>query len=237
MSSGTRTNRVMESKKEDQKKVQQIVRPDDPLSWDNAWKQNITPWDMGGVQPSLKEVMENSRIPFPRSGKVLVPGCGTGYDVFYFASLGLKAMGMDISETAVEAAYKARYKEPQNVFDNSDFVAANFFEYSNIIFPEDRFNLVYDHTFFVAIPPAKRSDWGKEMAALIKPGGYLITVVFPILPQTSTGPPYYVRPEHYDEHLQANFEKIYSKVPTKSSPSHEGLEHVVVWLRKNLSLN
>jgi hypothetical protein len=40
-------------------------------------KQNITPWDMGGVQPSLKEVMENSRIHFPRSGKVLVPGCGT----------------------------------------------------------------------------------------------------------------------------------------------------------------
>jgi hypothetical protein len=38
MSSGTtHTNQVMESKKEDQKKVQQIVKPDDPLSWDNAW--------------------------------------------------------------------------------------------------------------------------------------------------------------------------------------------------------
>lgn len=235
MSSGTlHRNEVMEAKKEDQKRVQQIVKPDDPLSWDNAWKQNITPWDMGGVQPSLKEVIETSNIPFPKSGKALVPGCGSGYDVFYFASLGLKATGMDISETAVEAAYKERNKEPQNVIDNSDFLAANFFEYSNIISPEDRFDLVYDHTFFVAIPPHKRKDWGVEMAALVKPGGYLITSCFPMLPETSTGPPYFVRPEHYDEVLQENFEKIYSKVPTRSSPSHEGLERMMVWLRKEI---
>ncbi|KAJ3535703.1 hypothetical protein NMY22_g6366 [Coprinellus aureogranulatus] len=225
MSSGT-TNDWMETTKQDQKAVQRIVEPDDPLTWDTAWKYNITPWDTAhsGVMPSLKEVMERSGIDFPRSGKALpnlIRHCPSqGYDVFDLASLGLQEVtGMDISETAVDKAYEERNKEPQNVKDHSDFLAANFFEYSNIIFPEDR--------FFVAIPPCKRNDWGLEMAALIKPGGYLICIVFPIRPPTDTGPPYFVRPEHYDEPLKANFDKVYDQVPTQSCPSHKGMEHVL----------
>lgn len=70
------------------------------------------------------------------------------------------------------------------------------------------------------------------MAELVKPGGYLITLVFPIDPPTDDGPPFYVRPEHYDEPLYPAFEKVVDRVPKTSAPTHIGRESLLIWRRK-----
>jgi len=72
-----------------------IVKSDDPLTWDLSWcehqwrsvakrvsdihnrTQGVTPWDAGAVQPSLVEVVEKSGLDLPEAGRALVPGCGT----------------------------------------------------------------------------------------------------------------------------------------------------------------
>lgn len=69
------------------------------------------------------------------------------------------------------------------------------------------------------------------MSKLIKPGGFLVAVIFPLRPRDETGPPYYVEPEHYDIVLDAGFSKVLDRVPVVSSPSHIGMEHLVVWRR------
>ena len=69
------------------------------------------------------------------------------------------------------------------------------------------------------------------MAKLIKPGGYLITLIYPILPCVDYGPPYYVRPEHYVEALGDNFEKVLDKIPAVSTENHVDRERLVVWKR------
>ena len=132
---------------------------------------------------------------------------------------------------------------------NATIQLADFFKFD---VPEYmRFDLIYDHTpvgillfltsvvshtlfifsFFVAIHPTTRKDWGTQMAKLIKPGGYLVTVIYPIIAQVDFGPPYFVRPDHYDEPLGSNFVKVLDKVPEVSSPSHAGKEHLIVWKR------
>ncbi|KAF5334818.1 hypothetical protein D9611_012965 [Ephemerocybe angulata] len=124
-----------------------------------------------------------------------------------------------------------RSKYPKEVIDNSSFLSTDFFTFTP---PNDeRFDLIVDHTFFVAIPPSLRPAWGAQMSSLLKPGGLLITLVYPILQPTDTGPPYFVRPEHYDAPLAAegHFSKIWDRKPAKSSPSHEGIEQVLVWRR------
>lgn len=86
--------------------------------------------------------------------------------------------------------------------------------------------------FFVAIHPSQRSEWGTQMAALIKQGGYLITLVFPMELKKDDGPPWYVRPEHYDVPLAGRFEKVLDKVPEKLAPGwSEGKQHLLVWKR------
>ncbi|EAU90061.1 thiol methyltransferase 1 [Coprinopsis cinerea okayama7 len=212
-------------------KMQEIFKPDDRHSWDLLWKENITPWDAGDAQPSLIELIEESGLDFARKGRALVPGCGTGYDAVYLASaLGLQTIGMDISESAVEAANRYRDSSGVQGADRAIFQKADFFTYK--VPDEERFDLIMDHTFFCAIHPSLRPEWGQRMSELIKPGGYLITICFPMIPKVETGPPYYLRPEHYDEVLKETFEKVYDKVPTKSSENHKDKERMLVWKKK-----
>lgn len=42
------------------------------------------------------------------------------------------------------------------------------------------YSICYDYTFFCAIPPALRADWGKAYAKGIRSGGVLITMMWPI---------------------------------------------------------
>lgn len=67
------------------------------------------------------------------------------------------------------------------------------------------------------------------MNALVKPGGYLITLVFPLDEETDSGPPWFVRPVHYIAPLGDGWEKVVDRVPASSSPAHVGREHLVVW--------
>lgn len=66
------------------------------------------------------------------------------------------------------------------------------------------------------------------MTKLVKPGGYLVTIIFPIDPYTEVGPPFYVRPEHYDEVLGDGWTKVVDKVPENSLESHVNRERIVV---------
>ncbi|KAG6877153.1 hypothetical protein C0992_010683 [Termitomyces sp. T32_za158] len=209
------------------RKVNGFVKDGDPLAWEDAWKAKVTPWDSGELQPPLREVIESGEVPFPRQGRALVPGCGSGYDVAFIATaLGLKTIGMDISETALA---KAKAISPTNVPPPGE-VSWELADFFKLKYPaEDKFDLVYDYTFFVAIPPVRRPEWGKQVAAITKPGGYLIALVWPIDPPSDFGPPYFVRVEHYEEVLGKEFVKVVDKVPGKSLPKHAGKERIVVW--------
>ena len=93
------------------------------------------------------------------------------------------------------------------------------------------YTLLYtrDNRFFVAIPPTRRNDWGRQMTNLVKPGGYLITLVFPIDPPQDLGPPFFVRPEHYVEPLGDAWIKVLDKIPEKSLETHINRERLLVW--------
>ncbi|KAF5369586.1 hypothetical protein D9758_002566 [Tetrapyrgos nigripes] len=226
---------MSDSNIEDRRTVQAIVN-DDPNSWETVWSQNLKPWDGGGVQPPLRDLIDSGQLDLPDNGQALVPGCGTGYDVVFLASAlrGFQVLGLDVSPTGLEAA--RRYSESQAVEDHEkrvDFQACDFFKFS---VPDDKkFDLIYDHTFFVAIPPSMRLSWGKQMQNLVKPGGYLITLVYPLGHRSEEdkpkGPPFYVEPEHYIEPLGNGWEKVIDEIPERSSPNHEGKQRLVVWKR------
>ncbi|KAG5637615.1 hypothetical protein H0H81_003949 [Sphagnurus paluster] len=228
-----------------QEKLREIVKDGNPL------QASVTPWDAGASQPALRELVESGKVPLPRSGRALVPGCGAGYDAIYIAdTLTLDTTGMDVAPTAIANANatlaSARITPP----GRASFVLGDFFTLDPKS-DEERFDLVYDYTFvsivssfdiapliylssfFVAIPPTQRPAWARQMAALVKPGGFLVTLVYPIDPPTELGPPYFVRVEHH-EALWADkgeFVKVYDEVPANSSESHVGRERIVVWKR------
>jgi len=198
--------------------------------WDEAWKASVTPWEIGEVQPAFYDLLKSDQVELPRSGRALVPGSGRAYDAICIANeLGLETWAIDVSPTAVKAAIQL---VQETAVDHGSVVirTADFFTFEPP--REEKFELIYDYTFFVAILPEKRKEWGRKISSLIKPGGYLITLIFPLVPPHDEGPPYYVKSEHYVEVLGEGWEKVLDKIPERSSESHVGKERLVVWRRE-----
>ncbi len=110
--------------------------------------------------------------------------------------------------------------------DNCTFINADFFKLTG------SYDLVYDYTFLCAIPPHWRADWSSQMAALIVPGGVLVTLIFPIVPGMEGGPPFEMSVELVSSLLLDNFELISMEKPHASHPGREGKEMIALWRRK-----
>ncbi|KAF5385586.1 hypothetical protein D9757_006776 [Collybiopsis confluens] len=218
---------------------------EDPQSWDVAWKTKVTPWDSGEIQPPLRDVIQSGEVTFPKGGRALVPGCGRVECSIAAKGLrcnlsrlcsGHEAVGLDASTTAFDAANELRSTsgvDPE-LLSKIHFENTDFFSYK---VPEDKkFDLIYDFTFFVAIPPSKRSLWGSQMNALIKPEGYLITLMFPQVAEPySTGPPFWTNLASYEEVLGDGWEIVLNKVPDDAilNEHHRGgKDRMVVRRRK-----
>lgn len=150
-----------------------------------------------------------------RRKKVLIPGCGRGYEVVMLALHGFDAYGLDISETAISEAKKYSSEELQNPHDynfgpnnpsqtiastvgNVSFFNQNFFEKG---WEKDmKFDIIYDYTFLCALHPSMRSQWAEKMSELLnKEGGILVCLEFPMYKELSVpGPPWGLNGVHWD---------------------------------------
>ena len=70
------------------------------MDWNRRYIEGDTPWDKGDAHPALGVALAQSAL----SGRVLVPGCGTGHDVRALAGQGLEVTGLDIAPLALEKA-------------------------------------------------------------------------------------------------------------------------------------
>ncbi|EPS63916.1 hypothetical protein M569_10868, partial [Genlisea aurea] len=172
-------------------KFQQVFRSETNGYWDRCWEEGLTPWDLGSPTPLLLQLHNTGSLP---TGRALVPGCGSGYDVEAIACPERHAIGLEISDSAIKKA-----KELHSLSRHAahfDFIKADFFSWS----PTELFDLIFDYTFFCAIRPESRSLWGVKMSELLKPGGELITLIYPI-DEHEGGPPYKVSVADYEEVL------------------------------------
>ncbi|GJJ71999.1 methyl halide transferase [Entomortierella parvispora] len=199
-----------------------------PDGWNELWKRGIHPWDKSTPSPALVEVIEQKPIKdqIPQTGNVLVPGCGRGVDVFYLSNEHRKAYGLDISPIAVQQCKDIRAEKhiPES---QAEFFEGDFFKFD---IPAGGFQLVYDYTFFCAIQPEQRPDWGRRMGELIPKGGVLITLMYPLGDHTD-GPPFAVSIEGYHALLDPNFECLLVDDCT-SFDVRQGKEKIGVWRRK-----
>lgn len=226
--------------------------------WTGAVKDGTVPgFDLSFSNPAFVELLQTGAA----EGKVcLVPGCGRGYDVVEMVRHGATcAVGLEIAQTAVDSANEWRDKHSGLDHDamksKASFHLGDFFTGPSgeenkttiettltTLMDEARstppFTLGYDYTFFCAIHPEMRKDWGKAWASWLAPGGQLITLMFPCAqgPEAPSGmgPPFQVRPEDYVAALEEHFtlESVVD-IPENLSPEkRKGREKMGKWIRK-----
>src|SRR5258708_11615434 len=69
-----------------------------PELWEKRFREGFTPWDAGRVPAALEQFLKTE----PRDQRVLIPGCGSGYEVRAFAEAGLETLAIDFAPAAVE---------------------------------------------------------------------------------------------------------------------------------------
>lgn len=185
--------------------------------WENRYLAGETPWDKGAASPALAELLEQE----PITGRVLVPGCGFGYDVRLIAPTASEVIGIDIAPSAVEAA-----KQYPNSGKES-YVVADLFN-----LPMEwrgTFDSIWEHTCFCAIQPSLREAYVEAVAGALKPGGQLYAQFYLDPGNTSPdeGPPFEVKIPELDRLFQPKFELVREWLPTRTYPGREGRE----WMR------
>jgi SAM-dependent methyltransferase len=194
--------------------AQDSSRPD---FWDTRFRGGVTPWDAAGVPPQLA-----SWLPGKSPLRVLVPGCGSGYEVRLFSAHGHDVLAIDFSAAAVAAARKELGDPLARLVAQQDF----------FLFEAQPFDMVYERAFLCALPRRMWPQWARRVAELLRPGGQLAGFFY--LDDNERGPPFGAAPHALRALLEDQFELSEEKAipPEQSIPVFKGKEVWQVWRRK-----
>ena len=187
-----------------------------PDFWNTRFRQNVTPWDAGRVPAALQRFVARHT----GRGRVLVPGCGTGYEVRELTHAGFDVAAIDFSEAALEAARRELGPLAHLVR------LGDFFGFECDAPP---FDAIYERAFLCALPRRLWSDWATRAAQLLRPGGLLFGLFF--FDDNAKGPPFGVAAEQLEALLAPDFERVEDGPVEDSIPAFAGRERWQVWRR------
>ena len=180
-----------------------------PQFWSTRYAARRTPWDLRGVPEPLRAFLARCRT----SGSVLIPGCGSGYEVGAFHDAGFDVTALDFSPVAIEQA--ASVLGPLL----SKVRLGDFFTHD---FEGRRFDLIYERTFLCSMPPSRWSDYAARMAELLAPNGRLIGIF--LYGSGSDPPPFPMRNAEAIALFGSWFDRSRSEPLRDSLPVFEGMQ-------------
>ncbi len=144
--------------------------------WTEKYKKKEIGWDVGEATTPFVELFKSLQ---DKDVKILIPGCGSGYEGELLFNLGFK--NITLLDASVEA--KTLFLQRVPSFPKEQFIIGDFFTVS------EQFDLILEQTFFCALEPSLREDYATKMHDLLVPGGELIGLLF-TFPLTEKGPPF-----------------------------------------------
>ncbi|KAL5343823.1 S-adenosyl-L-methionine-dependent methyltransferase [Aspergillus crustosus] len=192
--------------------------------------------------------------------RVLVPGCGLGRDVLSLALHGFDAYGLEISPTGVSHAREYAEKELSST-PNAHYFGEKYTQTEKIergtaqflqgdFFDSEAdwvktvgggvFDVVYDYTFLCALHPGLRPQWAKRMAELLRPGGLLICLEFPMYKDPALpGPPWGLNGVHWEilaggDSGKGEFTREVYYQPERTFEVGKGTDMISVYRRKGV---
>ncbi len=206
--------------------------------WTERYAREFMPWDQHDVPADLAHEVRaatTGRGVLPAApARVLLPGCGSGYELRLLADAGYDALAIDISSAAVERArtqvgpYAARVQ------------LADCFEIDTDVRHAAQYAWIYERAFVCALPPRLWARWAQAMAALTQAGGVLAGYFYfdadkaAVPLDARRGPPFAMRADELGALLGGHF---VCEVDREVSPAHSvevfrGKERWMVWRRQ-----
>jgi cyclopropane fatty-acyl-phospholipid synthase-like methyltransferase len=186
--------------------------------WENRYHNNDAVWDVGEITTPLKEYIDQIK---DKSIKILIPGCGNGYEFEYLTNHHFpNSFVLDYAETPLENLKRriANHSEEQ-------FIQSDFFEH------EGQYDLIIEQTFFCALNPKLRKEYVQKMHSLLSPKGKLVGLLFQF-PLTESGPPFGGSKEEYLALFSQYFEIKTLETAHNSIKPRQGNELFFIFTKK-----
>ncbi len=192
--------------------------------WQSRYEKNETNWDLGTATPVFEQLIMSGKLG--EVGKIIVLGCGKGHDAVLFAKAGYDVTAIDIAPQAIQDTLKLA--KISRVHITSYMV--DLFELPGRLL--NKFDFALDYVTYCAIDPARRKEYVGNIQAILKPGGILIGLFFP-LDKREGGPPFTVDVDELTLYFNEAFSLIHSEIPKSSIKPRIGKEILMLWKKKS----
>ena len=187
-----------------------------PAFWDERFEREFTPWDRGGAPAELRAFVAQAQDPL----SVLVPGCGSAYELALMLEAGWDATAIHFSPVAVARAKRLAGQWADRILQ------ADFFDYT----PQQSLDLVYEQAFLCALPRARWPEVAQRWSGLLSSGGLLAGYFY--FDGMAKGPPFGIARTQLDALLAPHFDCIADQPVADSMPVFAGKERWMVWRRR-----
>ena len=192
-----------------------------PQFWEDLYQTNYDKWDLKEATPIFKKLA--TELPL---GRVCIIGCGRGYDAIEFAKKGFQVTAIDFAPSAISSL-----KNMANLIDVSlESIRKDLSE----LLPEyhNSFDYVLEQTCFCAIHPSRRKEYEIIVKGILKMGGHLVGLWFPLDKDLAEeGPPYGTSIEEVKSTFDSGWEIIKEEFSEYSIKPRKGREKLVVFKR------
>lgn len=201
-----------------------------PTFWEDLYARGEDGWEQGAPAPPLRALLARRRFS---PGRAAVLGCGRGHDARLLATRGHAVWGFDFSPTAIAEARRLTPAAPAPA--EGGWPPGITFEQRHVfslpgVHP-GFFDLLWEYACFCAIHPARRPEYVQVARSILKPGGMLAALFYP-LREGSGGPPFPVSREEIRRLFEPCFTFLEALVPPESVEPRRGLEWLVLMQRR-----
>ncbi len=154
--------------------------------WQERFDRQQTPWDRGAASPQLLAWLDSGALAPCR---ILVPGCGGGWEVAELARRGFDVTGLDYAPAAVQRTRDLLQSQQLR----GEVLQADVLHFE----PDQPFDAVYEQTCLCALHPDHWIAYAQRLHQWLVPGatlwGLFVQVPRPAAVQEGRieGPPYH----------------------------------------------
>lgn len=148
------------------------------LFWSERYASGETRWDRGEASPALVEWDLTEEL---KGQRVLIPGCGRGWEVDELAAAGADVIAVDVVEVVLDSLHER--------LEENALEAELLLEDVLALELEDPVDAIYEQTCLCALDPDDRVAYESKLHRWLKPGGRL----YALFMQTDgkPGPPWH----------------------------------------------
>ena len=153
--------------------------------WEKRFTEGNMPWDRGEASPQLGAWLAAGAL---KPCRILVPGCGSGYEVAALAAAGFEVTALDYAPVAIERTRKLLEAGKLK----AELVEADALAWQ----PARAFHAIYEQTCLCALYPDQWRAYADQVHRWLVPAGRLYALFVQMLRPGAAegaiqGPPYH----------------------------------------------